>query len=103
MVWVMQQDNDPLAEKEIIKMLLRTAQSPDLKQIEMLCWNVKRAVHKQMLPNLNEIKQNCTKKWVQNTNILLLDLVLHTIKCWDVLSFSTHCFYILAYFLSSKN
>ena len=70
----MQEDNVPKntsksatewLKKRRIKVLLWPSQSPDLSPIDMLWRDLKRAVHKQMPTNLNELEQCCKEEWAK--------------------------------------
>ena len=89
-----QQDNDPkhsskstteCLKKKRIKVLQWSSQSPDLKLIEMLWWDLKRAVHKPFLQtsmtSCNVIKNSgpgfrcgATARWTHNRELLLVGL-----------------------------
>lgn len=60
--WVMQQDNYPRCSSKFTTEWL-TSQSPNLNLIKMLWWDFKKAVHKWMLADFNELKQRCKEEW----------------------------------------
>ena len=70
--WVMQWDNDPkhrsksttewLQEKKI-RLLEWPSRTPDLNLIEMLWYELKRAVHTRHPKNIAELKQFCKEEW----------------------------------------
>ncbi|KAF7659802.1 hypothetical protein LDENG_00292920, partial [Lucifuga dentata] len=67
--WVTHQDNDP-KHKSIPEWLKRKvlewpSQSLDLNSIEMLWWDLKRAVHARKLSNVATLKQFCKEEWAK--------------------------------------
>ena len=70
--WVMQQDNDPKRksttewlQKNKIRLLEWPSQSPDLKPVEMLWIDLKRAIHMRRPKNMTELKQFCQEEWAK--------------------------------------
>lgn len=71
----MQQNNDPKQmksttstkniEKKIFDVLQWYLQSQDPNLIEMLYWDIKRALQKPISANLNEQKQHWKEEWVK--------------------------------------
>ena len=88
--WVMQQDNNPkhrsksttkwLQQKKI-RLLEWASQSPDLNPIEMLCHDVKRAVHTKHPKNIAELKQFCKEEWSKIPSDCCAGLIHNHRKC----------------------
>uniref|UniRef100_A0AAR2LJV0 Transposase n=1 Tax=Pygocentrus nattereri TaxID=42514 RepID=A0AAR2LJV0_PYGNA len=72
--WVLQQDNDPKhtsksttewLKKNKMKTLEWPSQSPDLNPIEMLWYDLKKAVHARKPSNVTELEQFCKDEWAK--------------------------------------
>uniref|UniRef100_A0AAR2K1L6 Paired domain-containing protein n=1 Tax=Pygocentrus nattereri TaxID=42514 RepID=A0AAR2K1L6_PYGNA len=72
--WVLQQDNDPKhtsksttewLKKIKMKTLEWPSQSPDLNPIEMLWYDLKKAVHARKPSNVTELEQFCKDEWAK--------------------------------------
>lgn len=72
--WVLQQDNDPKhtsksttewLKKNKMKTLEWPSQSPDLNPIEMLWYDLKKAVHARKPSNVTELGQFCKDEWAK--------------------------------------
>ena len=66
-----QQDKDPKHSSKSTTECLKKKRikvfrsSPDLSLIEMLWWDLKRAVHKSVSAHVNESKQRCKEQWAK--------------------------------------
>lgn len=58
-----------------------TGLGPDLSPIKMLWQDLRRAVHKQMAENFNELKEQCKDEW-DNFNLSQREEVIKSYKKW---------------------
>jgi len=50
-------------KKKRVKVLQWFSHSPDVNLVEMVWWNLKRAVHEHITTSLSALKQHCKEEW----------------------------------------
>ena len=98
--WVMQHDNDPKQQKIYNRMSekeknwgVALVQSPDINMVERFWWNLKRAVHKPMLPTSMNWSNDVRDWWCFYRELLFQIIAAKggSRSCW-IMGWTFFCF-----------